>query len=57
MNGFNLDLQRRLELTKLINAENAEDLWNESQSLFAQEDKTPQALLREMNVEVMSLHR
>ena len=48
-----LDLRRRLGIDDLINEENAEKIWNKSKEVLAKDEKSPQALLREMNVETM----
>ncbi len=48
-----LDLKRRLGIEAEINTENAQMIWDKAQEVFAQEEKRPQALLKEMNIESM----
>lgn len=48
-----LDLKRQLGINLLINEENAEQIWNQSQEILQNPEMTPQALLNKMNVEVM----
>ncbi|MHC1591448.1 MAG: glucuronate isomerase, partial [Candidatus Helarchaeales archaeon] len=50
---IHLDLKRRLGIELLINKENAESIWIEAKETLKRENKRPQALLKEMNVEVM----
>jgi glucuronate isomerase len=50
---IHLDLKYRLGIDKLINKENAESIWIDALTALMQPKKTPQDLLREMNVEVM----
>ncbi len=48
-----LDLKRRLGIDLLINEYNAEKIWDITKELLEQENFKPQALLKEMDVELM----
>ncbi|WP_136687390.1 glucuronate isomerase [Halorhabdus amylolytica] len=48
-----LDLKRRFDIEKRIGPETAEEIWTETKELLDGPEYTPQALLKEMNVEVM----
>jgi glucuronate isomerase len=48
---MHLDLKNRFQITDLINSKNAEMLWDKCNKKLAEENKRPQALLKEMNVE------
>ncbi|MBD3351889.1 MAG: glucuronate isomerase, partial [Candidatus Lokiarchaeota archaeon] len=48
---IHLDFKERLGITDLICSENAESLWKKGNEVLAQDNKRPQQLLKEMNVE------
>lgn len=48
-----LDLRRRLSIDELINKDNAEIIWNKATEILRKKEFRPQALLKDMNVEVM----
>ncbi|MDS0300804.1 glucuronate isomerase [Halogeometricum sp. S1BR25-6] len=48
-----LDLQRRFGIEKPLNAETADEIWEETKRQLAEPEKRPQAVLREMDVEVL----
>jgi glucuronate isomerase len=50
---LHLDLKRRFGIDEPLNAETADDIWTETKAQLAETDKRPQAVLREMNVEVL----
>ncbi|HME55249.1 MAG TPA: glucuronate isomerase [Candidatus Lokiarchaeia archaeon] len=50
---IHLDLQRRFGITKCINDENAQAIWDETMAILARPEMRPQAILKSMNVEVM----
>lgn len=50
---IHLDLQRRMGIEALINEGNAETIWNRAKQILGQEHFKPQALLKDMNVEIM----
>jgi len=50
---IHLDLRRRLGIEESINKDNAETIWNKASQIIQQEEFRPQALLKDMNVEIM----
>ncbi|MHA1679716.1 MAG: glucuronate isomerase [Promethearchaeota archaeon] len=50
---IHLDLKRRFGINKLVNAANAEVIWNETKEILRTNSMKPQAILNEMRVEVM----
>ncbi|WP_440767096.1 glucuronate isomerase [Natronorubrum sp. DTA7] len=48
-----LDLQRRFGIEKPLNADTADEIWAETKRQLAKPELRPQAVLREMNVEVL----
>ncbi len=48
-----LDLKQRLGITELISTETAQSIWDKAIEVLSQENKRPQQLLKEMNVESM----
>lgn len=48
-----LDLKRQFGIELLINEQNAEEIWDQTQAKLKQDGMRPQSLLRSMNVEVM----
>jgi len=50
---IHLDLRHRLGIQELISKSSAQIIWNKSKEVLAQDNKRPQQLLKEMNVESM----
>ncbi|MHA1821981.1 MAG: glucuronate isomerase, partial [Promethearchaeota archaeon] len=48
-----LDLRRRFGINELISKETAQLIWEKAKEVLARDDKRPQALLKEMNIESM----
>ena len=50
---IHLDLRRRMGINALINEDNAEMIWSQTKQILKGDSFKPQALLKDMNVEVM----
>lgn len=50
---LHLDLQRRFGIDTPLNADTADDIWRETKTQLAEPEMRPQAVLRDMNVEVL----
>ncbi|WP_330632990.1 glucuronate isomerase [Halocatena halophila] len=50
---IHLDLKRRFDIEKPLSESTADEIWNETASQLESDEKRPQALLREMGVDVV----
>ncbi len=50
---IHLDLKRRFDIHEPISTKNAKDVWDKTQDLLKKAEMKPQALLKEMKVEIM----
>jgi len=51
---LHLDLERRFGIETPVSVETADEIWTETKAALARDEMRPRALLREMNVEVLS---